>query len=314
MRRLRHRIGCAGAATALAALSVALPVGPAGALNGPDIEYSVDRTLSLTESAVGAPDPAQHTVFLPDAQLCDAGPECRIRVVDIVYPANADPDVTYITTVTATIQGSGNYELEIFKDPQTNSVVVAGDTSGQRELHANIVTGKDDPIQEFGVAMFLAGGTPSPYRLNFTSVIRTTPTPFESLNPVGSPSVTPGTPDTPPASPGNPADGGAPKPRGAATNPGGLPTGPVRDSQPGPPDVLPIRNDPAFSGSFGTGTDFQSALSPAKVDLFKKAAAIKPPGNPDPLQLALALLAFPAALMILFVVLVRRRRLQDSLI
>ncbi|GAC1528542.1 MAG: hypothetical protein NVS3B12_00660 [Acidimicrobiales bacterium] len=301
-------------AVALAGLSIAIPVRPAAALDGPDIEYSVDRPLTVSDAAVGSPDPAQHSVFLPDAFLCDSGPDCRIRVVDIVYPANADPDVTYITTVTATIQGAGNYELEVFKDPQTNSVLVAADTSGQRELHANIVTGKDDPVQEFGVAMFLAGGTPSPYRLSFTSVIRTTPAPFESLNPVGGPSLTPGSPSAPSASPGGPPGTVGTRSPGAPAGPGGGPAAPARDSQPGGLDILPVRTDPAFGGSFGNGSDFQSALAPGKVDLFKKAAAVRPPGNPDPLQLALALLAFPAALMILFVVLVRRRRLQDSLI
>jgi len=266
---------------------------PAHADQGGTIEYNTSTPVKVDEQTAVSPDPGYHQALRTTPSLCSLQPECRFFLLELHYPADANPDTTYFTTVTATLHGTATYQLELFSDPEGNASEVSEDTSTGRTLVAKLATTPDDPDQEYGITMFMTGGAATPFTLTLQSSTVAFPNPFESLNPLP-PAVTEPPPTTSP-------------PPIVTSAPTTLP--PVTAAPQAAPVLPPAVATPDQSVDFSLGgsSGFQSSLAAPKVNLFK-AAVVKPAGKPDPVELWLALLAFPLGLLLLLLALVRRRR------
>jgi hypothetical protein len=273
----------------LVAAEVALLVRPAKALQGNTIQYDVTKPVSVDEPSALVPDPVTHIDLRTLPSTCALLPTCELFLLELHYPANADPHTNYFTTITATLHGLADYQLEVFADPLGAQSEVSNNTSTGRILHVHMITSPLDPDQEYGITMYLVQGTVTPFTLSISSSTQSFPNPFESLNPVPTiPTIPPPTPTVAPTT----------LPPPPSTPP------PVTTATP-PPTAAP---DQGLAASFTDNGQFTQGLAAPAAPLFKKTAVVGPPGKPSTLQLWLALLALPVVILCLFPILVRRRR------
>ncbi|MHB8465153.1 MAG: hypothetical protein ACYDH6_15255 [Acidimicrobiales bacterium] len=272
----------------LVAAEVVLFLRPARAEQGNTIDYTVGQHLSVDEPSALVPDPVSHEGLRTTPATCSLLPQCQFFLLDLHYPASAGATTNYFTEIKATLHGAANYQLGLFADPQGNANEVANSTSTARVLTVHLVTAPIDPVQEFGISLWMVAGAVTPVTLSITSSTQAFPNPFESLNPViVPPTIPPPTPTTvPPPLPTIPP---APPPTVATP----------------PPTAAP---DQGLATTLTDNSAFNAGLAAPNVQIFKKAAAVRPPGKPSALQLWLALLALPVAIICVFPVLVRRRR------
>jgi hypothetical protein len=302
MRRVTPRTVAFLALLVLLAAELVLMVNPAHADQGNDINYLVGGPAqSVDEMTAVNPDPAYHEALRTQPLECSLLPECRLFLLNLSYPRNADPSTPYFVTVTATLHGTATYEMGLFADPQGNSSEVSEDAGtgatvagGSRVLTTHLLKYIDDPIQQYGITMFMESGATTNFTIKIVTSTVPPDKPFESLNPSLTPISIP-----PPFVPTVVTTTTLPPPPPPTTPPT------TAAATPPPAQTAP---DSSFSQVFSDTTQFNNALAPQAGQLFKKAAVLKPPGKPSSLQLWLALLALPLGLLLLFPVLIKRRQ------